>query len=79
MSMREDVYSTLTSMTAMALRADGETAEQKVEAWFEENRQSLERVGRTLQEIESSSGGDAATDMAALSVALRFMRSLISA
>lgn len=79
MSMREDVYSTLTSMTAMALRADGETAEQKVEAWIEENRQSLERVGRTLQEIESSSGGDAATDMAALSVALRFMRSLISA
>ena len=62
-----------------ALRADGETAEQKVEAWIEENRQSLERVGRTLQEIESSSGGDAATDMAALSVALRSMRSLISA
>ena len=78
MSMREDVYATLTSMTALALKAEGQTAQERIDAWTETHRQSLERVGRTLQEIESGSAGDAATDMAALSVALRSMRSLIS-
>lgn len=78
MSMRADAYATLAAMTAKALSAQGETAEQKTEAWVEDNRQSLERVGRTLEEIESGSTGDAATDMASLSVALRSMRSLIS-
>ncbi|NHU85828.1 NAD-glutamate dehydrogenase [Kocuria sp. JC486] len=77
MSMREDVYTTLVSMAAEALQAEGETAEDHVDTWERENQIQLTRLRSTLEDIAASETGDPAADLAALSVALRTMRASI--
>ena len=78
-SMREDLYSTLVALAAQALESPGENAEEKVVAWERENQDRLERLRDVLGEIEGmSSGGDAGAELAALSVALRTMRSALT-
>ncbi len=77
MSMREDVYATLVALADQALRAPGRTAREKVEAWEESNEARLGRLREVLGEIEVESAGEPATELAALSVGLRTMRSAL--
>lgn len=74
-AMREDLYSTLVALAAQALESPGEDAQQKVQAWEQENADRLERLREVLDEIESmSESDDAGAELAALSVALRTLR-----
>ena len=78
-SMREDLYSTLVALSAQALGFPGENAEAKVEAWERQNEDRLERLREVLDDIESMAPtGDTGGELAALSVALRTMRSALS-
>ncbi|MEX5271075.1 NAD-glutamate dehydrogenase [Kocuria sabuli] len=77
MSMREDVYATLVALADQALRAPGRTAREKVEAWEENNESRLGRLREVLGEIEVENTDEPATELAALSVALRTMRSAL--
>ncbi|MDO5617826.1 NAD-glutamate dehydrogenase [Kocuria sp.] len=76
-SMREDVYSTLVAMVAQALRVDGASPEDRVEAWEAASEAQLARLRSTLEDIAASNTGDPAGDLAALSVALRTMRAAV--
>ncbi|WP_047692710.1 NAD-glutamate dehydrogenase domain-containing protein [Kocuria sp. ZOR0020] len=76
-SMREDVYSTLVAMAAQALRVDGQSPEDRVEAWESVSEAQLARLRSTLEDIAASNTGDPAGDLAALSVALRTMRAAV--
>ena len=78
-SMREDLYSTLVALAAQALESPGGNAEEKVAAWERENQDRLERLREVLDEIESmATGSDSGAELAALSVALRTMRSALT-
>lgn len=78
-SMREDLYSTLVALAAQALESPGENAEEKVTSWERENQDRLARLRDVLGEIEGMpAGGDAGAELAALSVALRTMRSALT-
>ena len=64
--MREDLYSTLVALAAQALESPGEDAQQKVQAWEQENADRLERLREVLDEIESmSESDDAGAELAA--------------
>ena len=73
-AMREDLYSTLVALAAQALQHPGANAQEKVQAWEQENVDRLERLREVLDEIESMSGDDTGGELAALSVALRTLR-----
>ncbi|HAG62988.1 MAG TPA: glutamate dehydrogenase, partial [Kocuria sp.] len=77
-AMREDLYSTLVALAAQALESPGEDAQQKVQAWEQENADRLERLREVLDEIESMPGDDAGGELAALSVALRTLRGALA-
>lgn len=78
-SMREDLYSTLVALAAQALESPGSNAQEKVASWEQDNQDRLARLCDVLGEIEGmSSGGDAGAELAALSVALRTMRSALT-
>ncbi|MFI7483568.1 NAD-glutamate dehydrogenase [Kocuria sp. M1R5S2] len=78
MSMREDVYATLVALADQALKAPGRDAQEKIDAWEAGNQARLARLHEVLEEIEAADRGDPATELAALSVALRTMRSALA-
>ncbi|MFJ4761204.1 NAD-glutamate dehydrogenase [Kocuria marina] len=78
-AMREDLYSTLVALAGQALDSPGDNAQEKVQAWEQENADRLERLREVLDEIESmADSGDAGAELAALSVALRTLRSALT-
>ncbi|OXS84096.1 NAD-glutamate dehydrogenase [Kocuria marina] len=78
-AMREDLYSTLVALAGQALDSPGNNAQEKVQAWEQENADRLERLREVLDEIESmADSGDAGAELAALSVALRTLRSALT-
>lgn len=78
-AMREDLYSTLVALAGQALDSPGDNAQEKVRAWEQENADRLERLREVLDEIESmADSGDAGAELAALSVALRTLRSALT-
>ncbi|QIR70451.1 NAD-glutamate dehydrogenase [Kocuria sp. KD4] len=78
-AMREDLYSTLVALAGQALDSPGDNAQEKIQAWEQENADRLERLREVLDEIESmADSGDAGAELAALSVALRTLRSALT-
>ncbi|MCG7433163.1 NAD-glutamate dehydrogenase [Kocuria indica] len=78
-AMREDLYSTLVALAGQALDSPGDNAQEKIQAWEQENVDRLERLREVLDEIESmADSGDAGAELAALSVALRTLRSALT-
>ena len=73
------VVEALVALAAQALESPGENAEEKVTSWERENQDRLARLRDVLGEIEGMpAGGDAGAELAALSVALRTMRSALT-
>ncbi|MEX5277237.1 NAD-glutamate dehydrogenase [Kocuria sp. CPCC 205261] len=78
-AMREDLYSTLVALAGQALDSPGDNAQEKIQAWEQEDADRLERLREVLDEIESmADSGDAGAELAALSVALRTLRSALT-
>ncbi|MCT2019752.1 NAD-glutamate dehydrogenase [Kocuria marina] len=78
-AMREDLYSTLVALAGQALDSPGDNAQEKIQAWEQENADRIERLREVLDEIESmADSDDAGAELAALSVALRTLRSALT-
>jgi glutamate dehydrogenase len=75
-ALRDDLYSQQAELTAEILRAtsDDLSPSERIEAWVDTNRGSVERVLQVLSDINASG----AFDLATLSVALRELRNLIT-
>src|SRR5919202_699432 len=75
-ALRDDLYGQQAGITAENLRATPEDlpAAQRIDAWVEANRISVERVLQVLTDINASG----AFDLATLSVARREVRNLIT-
>ncbi|MDQ5829123.1 MAG: NAD-glutamate dehydrogenase, partial [Actinomycetota bacterium] len=73
-ALRDDLYSLQTALTAEILRSVPEDlpAQERIDAWVEDNREAVERVLQVLTDINASGTFDLAT----LSVALREIRNL---
>jgi glutamate dehydrogenase len=71
---RHDVYAALSAITTAVLRStpDGLGADERVEAWIEQNRERVERARGTVREALDRD----VVDLATLSVALRVLRGL---
>jgi glutamate dehydrogenase len=76
LALRDDVYSSLRSITLDALQHSdpGQTPEQKIENWEKANASRLGRARKALGELGQASGR---MDLAMLSVAARQIRSMI--
>ncbi|CAM4191320.1 NAD-glutamate dehydrogenase [Kibdelosporangium persicum] len=76
LALRDDVYSSLRSITLDALQHSdpGQTVEQKIENWEKANASRLGRARVALDELRHSA---ARMDLAMLSVAARQIRSMI--
>ncbi|WP_432574196.1 NAD-glutamate dehydrogenase [Kineococcus sp. SYSU DK005] len=75
-ALRDDLYGVLRDLTASVLEhADGTGAAAAAEAWERAHGPAVRRARATLQEIAASGRAD----IAALSVALRVMRSVLRA
>ncbi|MCY9785535.1 NAD-glutamate dehydrogenase [Nocardiopsis sp. EMB25] len=73
-ALRDDLYSAHADLTGRVLEAaDTDSTAELLDAWSEQNRDSVERSGITLSEIQESERFDLPT----LSVALRSIRSLV--
>src|SRR5215216_5231196 len=75
-ALRDDLYSQQAELTAEILRStpDDLSATQRIEAWVDANRGSVERTLQVLTDINASG----AFGLATLSVALREIRNLIT-
>jgi len=75
-ALRDDLYGQQAELTAEILRntPDDLSGAERIEAWAEANRESVERALQVLTDINSSG----AFDLATLSVALREIRNLIT-
>ncbi|MDQ5812254.1 MAG: NAD-glutamate dehydrogenase, partial [Actinomycetota bacterium] len=73
-ALRDDLYSLQAALTAEILRSVPEDlpAQERIDAWVEDNREAVERVLQVLTDINASGTFDLAT----LSVALREIRNL---
>jgi glutamate dehydrogenase len=73
-ALRDDLYSLQAELTAEILRSVPEDlpAQQRIDAWVDDNREAVERVLQVLTDINASG----AFDLATLSVALREIRNL---
>jgi glutamate dehydrogenase len=73
-ALRDDLYSLQAALTAEILRSVPEDlpAQERIDAWVEDNREAVERVLQVLTDINASG----AFDLATLSVALREIRNL---
>jgi glutamate dehydrogenase len=76
LSLRDDVYSSLRSITLDALQHSdpGQPVEHKIENWEKANASRLGRARAALEELSSAAGR---MDLAMLSVAARQIRSMI--
>jgi glutamate dehydrogenase len=76
LSLRDDVYSSLRSITLDALQHSdpGQTAQQKIDNWEKANASRLGRARVALEELRTAAGRP---DLATLSVAARQIRSMI--
>ena len=73
-AMREDLYAVMAAITSAVLAGTGPgTPAERIAAWEEDHGQ-LERVRSTLAEVREQG----AADIAALSVALRLLRSVVT-
>jgi glutamate dehydrogenase len=76
-ALRDDLYTVLESLVRSVLEAtpeaDGMSASQRYEVWAESNNDALDRMRRALQGVERLDS----PNIAALSVALRTLRSVI--
>ncbi|MCZ3387350.1 MAG: NAD-glutamate dehydrogenase [Actinomycetia bacterium] len=77
MALRYDLYSALAGLTSnvLTLTPEGGSPEERITDWENANAEGLARARTTLHEIASSDSFDLAT----LSVALRVVRTLVSA
>jgi glutamate dehydrogenase len=75
-ALRDDLYGQQAELTAEILRSTPEDlpGPERIEAWVEANRESVERALQVLTDINSSG----AFDLATLSVGLREIRNLIT-
>jgi len=75
-ALRDDLYSQQAELTAEILRSTPEdlSATERIEAWVDANRGSVERTLQVLTDINASG----AFGLATLSVALREIRNLIT-
>jgi glutamate dehydrogenase len=73
-ALRDDLYSLQAALTAEILRSVPEDlpAQERIDAWVDDNREAVERVLQVLTDINASG----AFDLATLSVALREIRNL---
>jgi glutamate dehydrogenase len=73
-ALRDDLYSLQAALTAEILRSVPEDlpAQERIDAWVDDNRQAVDRVLQVLTDINASG----AFDLATLSVALREIRNL---
>jgi glutamate dehydrogenase len=76
LALRDDVYSSLRSITLDALQHSdpGQSAEQKIENWEKAN---ASRLGRARTALDELAGAARQMDLAMLSVAARQIRSMI--
>ncbi|MBP2319831.1 glutamate dehydrogenase [Kibdelosporangium banguiense] len=76
LALRDDVYSSLRSITLDALQHSdpGQTAKQKIENWEKAN---ASRLGRARAALDELAGAASRMDLAMLSVAARQIRSMI--
>jgi glutamate dehydrogenase len=73
MALRYDLYAALAGLSAEVLSTDGvDGAEQRVAVWEHANETVAARARRSIEEL-----GDAPADLAALSVLLRHIRTLV--
>ena len=74
-ALRDDLYRSLRMLTAdvLSTTSHDQDAQRKIEQWESENASRLARARRTLGEIAAVAG----SDLAALSVAAREIRSMI--
>ncbi|MFD3687313.1 NAD-glutamate dehydrogenase [Nocardiopsis sp. NPDC058631] len=73
-ALRDDLYAAHADLTSRVLESGAsEETDALIAAWFGQNRESVERAGITLSEIQENERFDLAT----LSVALRSFRSLV--
>ncbi|MDR7281136.1 NAD-glutamate dehydrogenase [Catenuloplanes atrovinosus] len=74
MALRYDLYAALAALTAEVLQSSDDTiaAEDRVDAWERANASALTRARRSMADFDDSAG-----DLAALSVLLRQIRTLV--
>jgi glutamate dehydrogenase len=74
MALRYDLYAALAALTTQVLHATGEDlpAQARIEAWEEANASNIARARNAIGEF-----GESRADLAALSVVLRQIRSLV--
>jgi glutamate dehydrogenase len=73
-ALREDLYSTVAEITAAVIRStEPGAADARLEQWSTQQQDRLRRVQATFDEVMTATQ----LDMAALSVAMRLLRSIV--
>jgi len=76
-ALRDDLYSTVADITVAVMRASkdlqGHDAEQRLEAWQDQNEDQLQRASNMFAEVNKLEQDD----ISSLSVALRLLRSVV--